>query len=207
MLEPTKSGVIGLVACALGLAVADDAAVRELSDSLRFGVRVDGAGRLLRDYHTVSGGVRSAKGPIKITAASGEIETVVSNRYYLADASFLAALQGPEETIARVADALQNPVWPPFLGRRSCPPSLPPFAGTGAYDSLEQALRAHDVPAAARGRAVRMSVETAPGDGISRNDNIESLRLRRYRPRYARDLLVEFPPLPAGSAAGQAEEM
>ena len=47
--EPTKSGVIGLLAAALGRSRADS-----LDDlcSLRFGVRVDQEGQLLRDFHT-----------------------------------------------------------------------------------------------------------------------------------------------------------
>jgi CRISPR-associated protein, Cas5e family len=52
---PTKSGVIGLLGCALGLR-RDDARLRDLSDNLRMGVRVDLPGILMRDYHTTGGG-------------------------------------------------------------------------------------------------------------------------------------------------------
>lgn len=205
MLEPTKSGVLGLIACALGYS-RDDPRVRDLSSNLLYGVRVDKSGQVLRDYHTVVGGVRSAEGKIKKTQATGEIETVVSERFYLADASFLAALQGQEASISLIAYALQNPYWPPYLGRRSCPPSVPLFEGTGRYDSLEDALRAQPLPEhlladnRRRGRAnegssvtLRISVECRPDEGNVRPDNIESLRLRRYGPRYARDDIVSVP--------------
>ena len=46
---PSKSGVIGLIAAALGL--RRDADLSELC-ALRFGVRVDRDGERLRDFHT-----------------------------------------------------------------------------------------------------------------------------------------------------------
>lgn len=51
--RPTKSGVIGLVANALGRDFADD--ISDLA-TLRFGVRADVPGRLEVDYHTAGGG-------------------------------------------------------------------------------------------------------------------------------------------------------
>ena len=52
--EPTKSGVVGLLGCALGR--GDDDGLRALSESLRMGVRVDRPGTRLTDYHTIGGG-------------------------------------------------------------------------------------------------------------------------------------------------------
>lgn len=49
--EPSKSGVVGLLCAALGCSRDDDQTVVELA-SLRMGVRVDGEGALLSDYHT-----------------------------------------------------------------------------------------------------------------------------------------------------------
>ena len=48
--EPTKSGVIGLIASAMGRSREDS--LEDLA-SLRFGVRVDQPGRLHRDFHMV----------------------------------------------------------------------------------------------------------------------------------------------------------
>jgi CRISPR system Cascade subunit CasD len=155
-------------------------------------VVVDRPGRLLVDYHTVIGGVLSAEGIIKITQSTKERETVVSHRAYLADASFLAALHGPEETVARAAVALQAPVWPPFLGRRSCPPAAPFFAGTGDFASLEEALRSQPLAEGTQGHRVRAVIERPPGRGVRRNDQIESLARRTYLPRYASDVLLDI---------------
>ena len=69
--EPSKSGVVGLLAAALGR--PRDAAIDDLA-ALRMGVRVDREGTLLRDYHTAQE-VYRAKGGIK--------PTELSTRYYL----------------------------------------------------------------------------------------------------------------------------
>lgn len=107
--QPTKSGVLGLVASALGRRRDDD--ISDLSQ-LRFGVRIDQPGKLLRDYHTIQweGGKYSNK------------FSDISERYYLSDAVFLAGLEGDEELLKKIDVALAKPVFPLYLGRRSCPP-------------------------------------------------------------------------------------
>jgi hypothetical protein len=52
---------------------------------------------------------------------------LITRREYLADASFLVALQGDEQLVRDVVGALAKPRWPLFLGRKSCPPSVPPL--------------------------------------------------------------------------------
>ncbi|MGQ9787375.1 MAG: type I-E CRISPR-associated protein Cas5/CasD, partial [Anaerolineae bacterium] len=138
--EPTKSGVVGLLACALGLQTDED--IQALSRQVRIGVRCDRPGILLRDYHTVVSGVLSADGKIKKTQSTKKIESVVSERYYLADASFLVAVQATPEWIERLADAVRHPHWPIYLGRKSCVPSQPIFQGVGDHPTLEEALQA-----------------------------------------------------------------
>ncbi len=161
--EPTKSGLVGLLGCALGLWQDDD--LRQLSTALRLGVRCDRPGTLLVDYHTVVGGVLAADGKVKRTQSTGRPETVVSNRYYLCDASFLAALRGEPDLIARLAEAVQSPCWPLFLGRLCCPPARPPFERAGDYPTLEAALAAWPAlvprPGESPGR-VRAVVECLP---------------------------------------------
>jgi CRISPR system Cascade subunit CasD len=139
---PSKSGVIGLVCSAMGLRRSQVGPWLEKLKRLKMGVRVDRPGRVLMDYHTSGAkiGLMSAQGKIKITQTTGEIEAQVSRCYYLADASFLAALQGEGEIIREVSSGLLNPVWPPFLGRKSCPPSMPVYAGKGEFPGVREAL-------------------------------------------------------------------
>ena len=56
---------------------------------------------------------------------------------------FWSRSTGDPGTVMAVAVAIQNPVWPPFLGRKSWPPTAPLFAGLGLFDDLIAALRFH----------------------------------------------------------------
>jgi CRISPR system Cascade subunit CasD len=198
-LEPTKSGVIGLVACAFGY--AEDEQIRPLSEKTRMGVRVDAPGRLITDYHTIGGrydypALLTAEGKPKKTP-KGQPHTEISPREYLCDASFLVALQVKDTAdaglIGQMADALQNPIWPIFLGRKSCLSAVPVFAGTGNYIDLETALTSYtgftryyrpsrherDKPF-----ALRLVLETEAQIGRRHRDNVQSRRHRVFHPRY-----------------------
>ncbi len=137
-LEPSKSGVLGLVGAALGMTRDDSALLSRLS-SAKLGVRVDQEGRALTDYHSVGGGTFRGRAH----AVHGTNQTVLTHRDYLMDASFLAALSFGDDTLAdEVHVALASPVWPLFLGRKACPPSLPVHIPGGLVDSeMETALR------------------------------------------------------------------
>ncbi len=183
--EPTKSGVIGLIGCAMGLR-RDDQRLHELSEALQMGVRVERAGLLLVDYHT-TGGAKAADGePEGMLNAQGKIklETDVSSRRYLMDASFLVALRGPEAEIAACAHALQHPHWPIFLCRKACVPTVPVFAGTADHDSLPTALKAQPLAERVDRGALRLILECAPGEGNARNDAIGVPARRLFWPRY-----------------------
>lgn len=128
MAEPTKSGLIGLLAAAQGRRRTDP--IEDLLH-LTLGVRTDQPGTLLRDYHTVSdyrgrplpSASVTAKGLQKPTAPAKY--THVTERYYLQDAVFVAAVSGPEAVLATLAGAVREPAFPLALGRRSCPPTQP----------------------------------------------------------------------------------
>ena len=121
--EPTKSGVIGLLAAALGRKRDDD--ITDLN-ALHFGVRTDQQGTLQQDFHMVRKDARVS---------------YVTRRYYLSDAIFLVGLESQNKKfLLELEEALHNPVFPLFLGRRSCPPTLPLCLGIRNKD-LPNALR------------------------------------------------------------------
>lgn len=122
LLMPTKSGVVGLLAAALGRPRTHS---MDDLDALLMGVRADQPGEMLRDYHT----------------AQAEKSTYVTNRFYLADAVFLVGLQGDEGQLATLAQALENPAYPLFLGRRACPPTGRVCLGVRSGVPLMDALR------------------------------------------------------------------
>lgn len=163
LLEPSKSGVIGLLCAATGWDRAADThdlagQLRTLADLARLpmGVHVIREGVLRRDYHTAQNVLR-AKAKLKSGKAPGKgdlQETVLSDRYYLSDAYFLVGLQSSDEALLSALDeALGQPYWPLCLGRKAFIPSLPVRFGTVDYpragvvnDSLLTALLEADDP-------------------------------------------------------------
>lgn len=187
--EPTKSGVVGLLCCALGLSADHD--LRAISRQIRMGVRCDRPGVPVVDYHTIVGGVLSAEGKVKVNANTKEPETVVSWRHYLCDASFLVAVQSQPDLIERLAAAVNNPIWTFFLGRKSCPPARPVYEGVGQFADLTSALTAQPLSLRQPSGVVTLCaiLETKPGEGVRRKDEINSNQMRTFLPRYT----VEMP--------------
>ncbi len=140
-LEPTKSGVIGLLCCALGRNRSESP--KDLA-SLKMHVRVDRQGTLLTDFHTAGGGLFRGSRKYFAPTSSGTKgkNPVVTERHYLQDASFLVALEGDEDLLTKIAKTLEDPFWPLSLGRRSCPPSEPVFVDKMDRDG-ESELREH----------------------------------------------------------------
>ncbi len=160
-LEPSRSGVIGLLCAALGR--PRDASLDDFRP-LAMAVRVDREGRLMRDYHTAQQ-VRRAD-----TSKTPQ-ETVLSERFYLADASFLVGLEGDKAFLDKLDAALRQPVWTLSLGRKSFVPTMPVAIGVkeGTLDVVlknepGRFLKA-DPP-----KALRAVLEVPYGTGEPRQD-------------------------------------
>ena len=101
---PTKSGVIGMLAAALGRGRQDSL---EDLNQLRFGVRIDQEGELLRDFHTAR------------PEGKSDNASYTTVRYYLCDAIFLVGLESENKAfLEQLEYCLCHPVYPLFLGRR-----------------------------------------------------------------------------------------
>lgn len=127
--EPTKSAVIGLLCAALGRPRWEP--VNDLT-ALKMGVRINKPGLVQCDYHTVMDGIKSGGGP------GG---TVISHRYYVADADYLVGLEGSRSKLAELDAALQTPCWQLYFGRKSFVPSCPvrlSIVDTELEDALQQ---------------------------------------------------------------------
>lgn len=150
-LHPTKSGVTGLLAAALGYdkhSADEPAQIARLAALTCTTVTLPKPGKreelpILRmsDYHTIGGGYdKKTEAMKKPRAASGAgLETVLSERHYLLDARFGVLLEGEADFLAEIALALQNPRCGLWLGRKCCIPASPLLAGIGA--SAEAALK------------------------------------------------------------------
>jgi len=186
-LEPSKSGVLGLVCAALGIDRADDAGLAPPA-ALQMGVRVDREGTLKVDYHT-------AKDVMK--AGGGTKDTELSNRYYLADALFLVGLAGDDlSLLERVHAALKNPVWPLFLGRKAFVPGEPVWLADGLKPGLELAAALETYPLLSD-RAIperlRLVLED-PNGTLVRADQPLSFGARRFAQRRLRVGFMDVKP-------------
>ena len=204
-LEPSKSGVIGLLCAALGRPRSEP--VADLA-GLAMGVRVDRGGVLKMDYQT-AGGTHLRGDMYGVAKASGgRPDTVQSNRYYLADASFLVGLESTDnEALLRELDAaLAEPVWQLFLGRKSYVPGVPvrlpdePPEGPGLRDlPLKQALREYPwpvgMPNAIRDRPqrVRLVLEGTESGAELRRDVPISFDTRQFAVRTVQTIWIDHP--------------
>jgi len=145
--EPTKSGVLGLVAAALGRDRAEP--IEDLA-RLRLGVRVDREGVVRYDFQTAKDVIRASVPREQWLRArqkgktTGTQDTVTSRRYYLADAAFLVGLEGERDLLLAIEEALKRPRWTLFLGRKGYLPGKPIFFPDGGIRNapLEEALAA-----------------------------------------------------------------
>ncbi|MET8779165.1 type I-E CRISPR-associated protein Cas5/CasD [Nocardia sp. NPDC004654] len=185
---PTRSGLIGLFASAHGIPRTEPDQLTPF-DELRFTVRIDRAGVMLRDFHTIGGGRQPRD---TVPTAEGKRRgpgkgTIVTNRYYLSDAAFTIAVEGPDQILTELAAALNNPRWQPYLGRRSCPPEQPILLGRSDTPIADLHTQ---IPINARRRAsIDIVTETLTDTGITTEltdipVSFEPLR-RRYLTRTA----------------------
>ena len=129
---PTKSGVIGLVASALGRARGSD--ISDLA-ALRFGVQPVHTGPRLTDFQTMGKRADGKPNPLE-------------TKEYLQDSTFTVGLESTDlRLLIRIGAAIQHPVYMPYLGRRACPPAGPirvgQAVGTGVQRQGTGARRNH----------------------------------------------------------------
>ncbi|MFH1096637.1 MAG: type I-E CRISPR-associated protein Cas5/CasD [Candidatus Desantisbacteria bacterium] len=156
---PTKSGVTGLLLCALGASGEQKELLSRLAPLKQTVVsyartkkskenvsqKVDSE-PLLRDFHVVGSGYDDAdlweKLLIPKTSEGKKAEgggIKLTYRYYLQDARFAVVTEVPAELAASFADALQKPVYDLYLGRKNCVPT--DFIYRGTYECEEAALQ------------------------------------------------------------------
>lgn len=126
-LMPGRSAILGLIGAALGVRRADAAGQAAL-DVWQIAVATLASGTPLRDFHTAQA-VPTAR--IKrpnsrreaLAALRPEDNPILTTRDYLTDCAFAVALWGGDAEA--VEQALKTPVFTPYLGRKSCPLSMP----------------------------------------------------------------------------------
>ncbi len=129
---PSKSAVLGLVAAALGIRRDEEARQLELFNGYALAIRVDSEGSLLRDYHTVQvpppqRGRRYFTRRDEMNMPRHVKNTILSQRDYRVDAHYTVILteNNAPYPLKDIAQALLNPRFALYLGRKSCPPAFP----------------------------------------------------------------------------------
>ena len=175
---PSKSAVLGLLAACLGYRRDEEEKLRELS-TLKFAVRIDQQGGLLKDYHIAI----TDKEIVEIP------QTYVTNRYYLEDALFVVALSGMDELIDTLIEAIKSPYFQPFMGRRSLPVPVDFFLGECAEDILDslrnlpwQAAHWYKKKKRKQGIGEKISLEVYADEEILKDEKISRSKLRRDIP-------------------------
>lgn len=183
---PTKSGVIGVIACCLGIPRGNEK-LELLNRRLSVSVRADRPGISGVDFHTVTSRT------MELADGSKKERTIVSHRQYLQDASFLAAVACEDgELLDQIAAALRHPVWVPYLGRKSCVPTVPILElDTDTYASVEETFEKHPLAQRSEG-AERIYAQIECPDGVlSRRDVLEKAGERRFAFRTLRPFVIE----------------
>lgn len=155
---PTKSGVLGLLCCALGAAGEQRellACMAPLKTTVLSFSRNSKAGNhqaslpFLRDFQMVGSAYDEnddfEKQMILKNRNGGKgVGVKLTHRNYLQDRVFAVALEIPANLSDRFADSMQNPVWDLYLGRKSCAPT--DFIYRGIHDTEELSLfAAHEI--------------------------------------------------------------
>lgn len=191
--EPSKSGVVGLLAAAMGIDRAASWTVLEPLTRLSMGVRHDRPGAPKRDYQTAQD---------IISADSSKIhKTAVTTRDYLADAVFLVGLHGEDrDLLERIHAALRDPVWPLALGRKSYVASESIWMESGLQDApLRDILTRWPWIATQRKweelpEKLLVSYESEDGSGVLKMDQpLSSFAERRFGARFVRSEWIPFP--------------
>ena len=154
-LQPTKSGVIGLICAAMGLAKGSPEEGDVLPELTKLKMTSIAIPRnalqggdpppvlRLEDFHTTGGGYdkRRQSQFIPRKASGGPCDNpTISRRQYLQDARFGVILEGQGPLLDRVEASLKNPVWGVWFGRKSCIPAEP--VCRGLFNSEPEAARA-----------------------------------------------------------------
>ena len=125
--HPSKAAVIGLIAAALGIRREETDKLRQLHN-LHMVVRVDQVGQMSKEFQIAA----------KYKKTGDNERNYVTLRYYLEDAVFLVAVEGKDDLIDHIYDALKRPYFQIFYGRKSCPVNYDFLVGLYEGEAIKQ---------------------------------------------------------------------
>lgn len=135
-LFPGRSALLGLLGACLGVERTDQQRLHDLASSVSFAVRVDQQGQKMTDYHTVKDAREDYRG-LK------SHDTIQTWREYWQDACYTVAVWAHANapiSLADIKQAIEQPLYTPVLGRRSCPLARPLYETKLSAESALAAL-------------------------------------------------------------------
>jgi CRISPR system Cascade subunit CasD len=197
---PTKSGVLGLLCCARGAGGKEQEWLAEWADmdmQVQAYIQQDSKGQslprlpLMKDFQMVGSGFDTSDPwqTLLIPKTSDGKKAVgggtkMTYRYYLQDMAFAVALQGPRPLLNNAIEALNQPVWDLYLGRKNCVPTE--FIAQGVYETASDALEAGERLATEKKRTIAFKVKQGEHEGevLTLNDvPVQFGNHKKYRDR------------------------
>lgn len=145
--HPSKSAIIGLLSAALGIDRYDETQLKQMVEGYILGVKVLSQGILMQDYQTIDAPPENKKRNYKtrkeeLSVNKDDRSTLQSWRQYLCDSLYVIAIRCHENapySLERLKEALKEPVFHLYLGRKSYPLAHP-LEPQIVEGSLRQAL-------------------------------------------------------------------
>lgn len=150
--HPSKSAIFGLLAAALGIRRDEEEKQLELASAYNYGVLINSAGVMIRDYHTSqvpsAGTGRNKKSFLtrkdELAVPKDELNTILSTRDYYCDGLYTVVLSSktdtPSYSLEMLIKALKEPSFSIYMGRKSCPVALPLDPMVISASTMEEAL-------------------------------------------------------------------
>ena len=140
-LTPTKSGIAGMIACALGYP-RGDTRIEKLKNSFELYMDKHNSGPMqpgntsvpdtLMDYQTIfAENMEVADGSSPLHSAS------IIMKEYIVGYRFVLYLKANDEQLKKIEAALNNPVWDYYLGSKCCVPAEPVCNGICDMPEME----------------------------------------------------------------------
>ncbi len=209
---PTRSGVLGLICCALGAGGEQRELLSEfygLGQTVISFVRAKKTENGLQkidkepticDFQMVGSGYDD-QNPWEVLlipkTSEGKKPAMVSGakmtyRYYLQDAAFAVVLEVPGSRVDTISAALEDPVWDLYLGRKNCVPT--DFIYRGTFAGEEKGLKHAASIAESKGRIEDFRVVSETSGDERTEDEMMTLNDvperfgpdKRYRDRQVR---------------------
>ena len=121
--HPTKSMIIGLIACAIGIPRGDER-VQSLFDSVSVKTTtINKSGQIWNDYQNAHMSNLTNNGKYEfVRAANGSVQNIQRWKTYILSGEYIVFVGSDNETdLKTIHDFLFAPYWPLYAGRKCCP--------------------------------------------------------------------------------------